>query len=203
MRATSSSSAISRLSRSASADDGLEHQLLLVVVEPVPAVQQRRDEALDAGQRRAELVGDGRHEVGALPVEPGPTPARAQRDRHLPDRLLQRVPVQLRGDQHLGAVGQQPGLLGDRGPRGQALVGPVGPDPAVAVVVGHRQHELQRLPDRVALDTEHPDRGRRDQLDATARVGDDHTVRQRVDDLLRVHGTGHAVTLAQRGAADS
>ena len=39
--------------------DRLEHDLLLVVVEAVPLGQQRRGEALDAGQRRAQLVRDG------------------------------------------------------------------------------------------------------------------------------------------------
>ena len=88
MRATSRSSAISRLSRSASACDGGEHQLLLLVVEPVPAVEQRLHEALHAGQRRAQLVGDGGDQVGALAVEPGPAAAGAERDRDLGDRLV-------------------------------------------------------------------------------------------------------------------
>ena len=63
MRETSSSSLISRVTRSASALTVCEHQLLLLVVEPLP-LQQGRGEALDAGQRRAQLVGDGRDQVG-------------------------------------------------------------------------------------------------------------------------------------------
>ena len=45
--------------------DGLEHQPLLVVVEAVPLAQQGGGEALDAGQRRAQLVGDGGEQLGA------------------------------------------------------------------------------------------------------------------------------------------
>ena len=58
-----------------------EHQLLLLVVEPVPLAQQRRDEALHAGQRRAQLVRHRRHEVGAVAVEPGTTASRADHQR--------------------------------------------------------------------------------------------------------------------------
>ena len=79
MRATSSSSAISRLSRSASALTVVEHQLLLLVVEPVPRLSSAWHEALDAGQRRAQLVGDGGDQVGALAVEPLAAARRAQR----------------------------------------------------------------------------------------------------------------------------
>ena len=55
-----------------------EHQLLLLVVEPVPPVEQRLDEALHAGQRRAQLVGDRGDQVGAVAVEAGAGPAGAQ-----------------------------------------------------------------------------------------------------------------------------
>ena len=72
------------------ADRG-EHQLLLVVVELVPPVQQRLHEALDPGQRRAQLVGDGGDQVGALAVEPGPAAAGAQADRDLLDRAVERA----------------------------------------------------------------------------------------------------------------
>ena len=60
--------------------------LLLLVVELVPAVEQRLDEALDAGQRGAQLVGDGGDQVGALAVEPRPAAAGAERDRDPVDR---------------------------------------------------------------------------------------------------------------------
>ncbi len=114
MRATSRSSAISRVSRSASALTVLEHQLLLVVVELVPRWAAACDEALDAGQRRAQLVGDGGDQVGALAVEPLAAAAGAQRDRRPADtgpvrRAAQQDPG---GDQHLGAVGEVPRLLG-------------------------------------------------------------------------------------------
>ena len=53
--------------------DGLEHQPLLLVGEPVPLGEQRRGEALDAGQRRPQLVGDGRDQLGpARSAGPGP-----------------------------------------------------------------------------------------------------------------------------------
>src|SRR5580692_7851729 len=52
--------------------DRLQHDALLVVGEPAPLVEQRGREALDAGQRRAQLVRDGRHELGAVAFQPLP-----------------------------------------------------------------------------------------------------------------------------------
>ena len=87
--------------------DRLEHHLLLVVVEPVPLGQQRRGEALDAGQRRAQLVGDGGDQVGALAVEPlaGPGGAQRRRDPLRPARCG-RPRGDAGGDEQLGAVGE-------------------------------------------------------------------------------------------------
>ena len=77
-RATSSSSVISRLEPVGVGVHRGEHQLLLLVVEPVPRLRSACDEALHAGQRRAQLVGDGGDQVGAVAVEPGPAAARAE-----------------------------------------------------------------------------------------------------------------------------
>ena len=51
--------------------DGLQHDALLVVGERVPLGEQRRGEALDAGQRGAQLVRDGGDQVGAAALQPG------------------------------------------------------------------------------------------------------------------------------------
>ena len=96
--------------------DRLEHQLLLVVVELVPLGQQRRDEALDAGQRRAQLVGDGRDQVGRARgrarSRAGPSAATT---RHLLHRAAGRSRQMRAVDQQLGAVGEVPRLLGEAG----------------------------------------------------------------------------------------
>ena len=113
-------------------------------------------------------MGDGRDQVGALAVQPGPAAARAQRDGHLLDRLVQRRPVEPRRDQHLGAVGQQPGLLGDRGPGGQARrrAGCRRPTPLPSWSVS-ASTTSSGCPTGSPVDAEHPDRGRRDQRDPT------------------------------------
>ncbi len=121
-----------------------EHQLLLLVVEPVPAVEQGLHEPLDAGQRRAQLVRDRGDQVGALPVQPLPAAAGADGHRDLGDRLVQGRPVDLRRDQDLLAVRQQPGLLGDGGAGRQPVVGAVVADPGVVVLVAQREHLVQR-----------------------------------------------------------
>ena len=69
--------------------DGGEHQLLLVVVELVPPIQQRLHESLDAGERRAQLVGDGGDQVGSLTVEPGTAAPRAQAHGDPGDRSVE------------------------------------------------------------------------------------------------------------------
>ena len=124
--------------------DRRQHQLLLVVVELVPAVEQRLHEALHPGQRRAQLVGDRGDQVGALPVEPGPAAAGAQADRDLLDRPVQGGPVDPGDDQHLGAVGQQPGLLGDGGAGRQPVVRAVGRAPVAAVLVLRAASDARR-----------------------------------------------------------
>jgi hypothetical protein len=43
----------------------LEHRALLVVVEPIPPVEQQRGVALDRRERRAQLVGDGGDDLDA------------------------------------------------------------------------------------------------------------------------------------------
>ncbi len=44
--------------------DGLQHQPLLVVGEPLPLGEQGGGEALDGGERRAQLMGDGGDQLG-------------------------------------------------------------------------------------------------------------------------------------------
>ncbi len=58
-------------------------------------------------------------------------------------------------------------------------------------MVGHRQHDLERLADEVALAPEHAGCHGGDQHHPTPLVGDDHTVGERVDDALHVRGSGH------------
>ena len=76
MREMSSSSVISRVTRSASASMVSQHQPLLVVGEPVPLAQQGGGEPLDRGQRRAQLVGDRGDQRGAGRARPGGVPRR-------------------------------------------------------------------------------------------------------------------------------
>ena len=59
--------------------DRLQHDALLVVGEPVPLGQQRGGEALDAGQRRAQFVGDGGDQVGAAALQARPRPVSRRR----------------------------------------------------------------------------------------------------------------------------
>ena len=54
--------------------DGLEHEPLLLVVEAVPLREQGRGEALDAGQRRAQLVRDRGDQLGAAELLARPVP---------------------------------------------------------------------------------------------------------------------------------
>ena len=49
--------------------DGLQHDPFLVIGESCPLGQQRRGEAFDAGQRRAQFVGDGGHQVGTAALK--------------------------------------------------------------------------------------------------------------------------------------
>ena len=109
-----------RTSRSASACDRGEHQLLLLVVELVPAVEQGVGEALDAGQRRAQLVGDGRDQVGALRGRAGSAATAAEADRHPSTGRRRRAGRCTGRHEHLGAVGSSQDCSGTAGPDGDA-----------------------------------------------------------------------------------
>ncbi len=76
-RLMSSSSLISRATRSASWLTWLEHGLLLVVAELRPRAQEQPGEALDGGERRAQLVADRGHDLQA-PLPIGPAHGRSQ-----------------------------------------------------------------------------------------------------------------------------
>ena len=84
--------------------DGLEHEPLLVVGEPVPAAQQRGREALDRGQRRAQLVGDGGDQRGVVDLGA----AAVSRRRAAPSRTRSTgcaaARRRYRGDEQLAAV---------------------------------------------------------------------------------------------------
>ena len=81
-----------------------QHQLLLLVVEPLPLAQQGADEALHPGERRPQLVRHGGDQVGAVAVEAGPSAARADHQRHALDGAGPPIAVDPPRDQHLGAV---------------------------------------------------------------------------------------------------
>ena len=86
--------------------DRLEHEALLVVGEAVPVAQQRRGEPLDAGERRAQLVGDRRQQGGALLLGTSPGLGVAEPDDDGPDRTEVPVADVVRGDEQLLARGQ-------------------------------------------------------------------------------------------------
>src|SRR5215472_10257585 len=65
--------------------DGLQHHFLLVVGEPAPFGQQRRGEALHAGQRGPQLVRHGGHQVGAAALQAGPLLRTAQHEHQALD----------------------------------------------------------------------------------------------------------------------
>ncbi len=176
-----------------------EHQLLLLVVELVPAVQQRLHEPLDAGQRGPQLVGDGRHEVGAVPVQAGAAPTGAEHHRDPVDRAAAGGAVQAGGQQHLVAVGQQRRGLGDGRARGQTVVGTAALVPGPAVLVGQAEHlrELTALEVR-GLPAEHPRRDRRDPGDPPVRPGQHDAVGEQVE---RVGAVATAPRLGPRPVA--
>ena len=64
----------------------LQHQQPLLVVEPIPLVQQRGGEAFDARERRPQLVRDSRDEVGAIAFGSLAFTRAAQTDDETPHR---------------------------------------------------------------------------------------------------------------------
>ncbi|MEH3068594.1 MAG: hypothetical protein PGN15_11315 [Aeromicrobium erythreum] len=91
--------------------DGLEHELALLLGEAVPLRQQGRGEPLDSCERRAQLVGDGGDEVGALAVAlvAHLRVAHARDDAH--DGTAGTVPHQAGGHEVLAPARGVPGLL--------------------------------------------------------------------------------------------
>ena len=114
IRATSSSSAISRLSRSESEWTVVSISFFWSSLSLSQRFSSAWTKPLTPGERRAQLVGHGGDQVGPLPVEPGPATAGAEQHRDPLDRTAAGGALHPGGDQHLGAVGQDPGLLGDR-----------------------------------------------------------------------------------------
>ncbi|OLT30097.1 hypothetical protein BJF83_08980 [Nocardiopsis sp. CNR-923] len=90
--------------------DRLQHEQLLLVGEPFPFRQQGGGETLDAGQGRAEFVGDLRDEVGAAAVGAGGgVPESDDEADEVPAGAGADVPG---GDEDLAVVGQVEGTLG-------------------------------------------------------------------------------------------
>ena len=159
IRATSSSSAISRLSRSLSAETVSSISFFWSSLSRSQRLSSAWTKPLTPVSGRAQLVGDRGHQVGPLAVQPGPAASGAQGDRHPVDRPVEGGPVELGRHQDLGPVGQQPGLLrarrsGSAGPR-RAGCGPTQPLPSWSV---RASTNSSGWPDRVALDAEHPHR---------------------------------------------
>ena len=84
--------------------DGLEHEALLVVGEPVPVAQQGRGEPLDAGQRRAQLVRHGGEQGGALGLGPPAPLGVAQPHDHGAHLVPGAAAHVLRSDEQLAAA---------------------------------------------------------------------------------------------------
>ena len=158
--------------------DRLEHQPLLVVGEPVPVAQQGRGEPLDAGQRRAQLVGDGGEQRGALGLGPAAPLGVAQAEHDGAHRLARPAPHVLRGDEQLAPGGQHEQPLAVPGAGDQALprVGDLPPRQPLEVL------QRQRLADVAADDVDGGEAG--DPLgarvhEAHGRVGADRRRRGR------------------------
>ena len=165
--------------------DRLEHELLLLVVEAVPLGEQGRGEALDAGQRRAQLVRDGRDEVGAAALDAarargcraGTTTRRASRRSGVADVG--------RRDQQVAAAVEAQLALGLAGAAGQPAVRVGAGPPVAALVVGERQDVAVVAAERgVGGGAEQPLGGRVEGDDHAVGVGDDEAVRQVVVDRL-------------------
>ena len=175
---------ISRLSRSASACTVVSISSFCSSLSRVQRLSMRLDEALDAGQRRPQLVGHGGDQVGPLAVQAGPTAAGADGDGHAGGRPQRLVAPDPRRDQALVAVGQHPRLLGDAGAGARALERRVVLQPGTAVVAGQREHVDELRPDHLrAVDAEQLLRGPVDQHHGLVAVEDDDAVGQDVDRL--------------------
>ena len=151
MRAASSSSVMSRVSRSASAST-VSSMNCAAPRRTFPLRQQRRGEALDAGQRRPELVRHRRDEVRAFAVALVADTGVADAHDHSAHRSGGALAHQRRGDEVLTALGRPPGLLGDPLAGGDAVVGAGGVVPGVAVEVVERHGIAECMPiDLVAV----------------------------------------------------
>ena len=104
--------------------DGLEHQLALVVGEPVPLGEQGRGEALDAGERRPQLVRHRGDEVGPFAVALVAHARVAHAHDDALDRAARSLAHEPRRDEVLAPPRRPPRLLGDAGARGEPVVGP-------------------------------------------------------------------------------
>ncbi|EGJ78545.1 putative two-component sensor [Streptomyces sp. Tu6071] len=159
--------------------DGLQHEPLLVVVEPLPLGEERRREALHGGERGAQFVRDGRDQLGVTALRAAPRSGVAQRDDE-PDQRPARARAHVLGrDEDLAAPGEEQVLLRLPGPDGEAPVRVGEPPPAPPVEVFERQHVLQRAPERGL--GKHPGDARRRGVEArhdAACVRDDESVRQ-------------------------
>ena len=146
--------------------DRLEHQPLLVVGEPVPVAQQGRAEALDPGERGAQLVRHGRQQCGALGLGPAPPLGVAQPEHHGTHRLPRAAAHVLGGDEQLAARGQHEQPLAVARARHEPTPGVGDRPPRLALEV----LQGQRLADVAAQDV-----GRRQPGDALGpRVHEPH-----------------------------
>src|SRR5690606_41140110 len=171
--------------------DRFEHDELLLFGEAAPLGQQRRGETLDAGQRRAQLVGDRRDQVGAAALQPGAGTAVAQRDRHAVDVAAPLgLAHQPRGHVHLLAAGQVERLLRHAAAGAQAALGVERLPPVAAVVVAEREHLVHVAADgALGLDAGEAGGGAVDGEHPAEPAGDDEPV-GKVVDRYRARG-GH------------
>ena len=170
--------------------DGLEHEPLLVVAEPVPAAQQGGGEALDRGQRRAQLVGDGGDDGGVLGLGAAAVHGVAHQDVDLVDRLVAAGPQVLRGDEDLTTVV----------PHHEQLLAVTGADAQPTPGVGHRPPggavavlQVDRLADVG------PDERPRGPPDEAAGAGVEEDDRPSPSAATRPSGMSSAATTGGRG----
>ncbi len=169
--------------------DGVEHQLLLFFGETVPLRQQGGGEALDARQRRAQLVGDGRDQVGAVALHTLPAGGVPQGQRDV--RQLPVHPDITNGDVEVALVtlaGQGEAAFGLTGHPRQAAGDPRALPPVVAPLVQQRQDFGEVLArGRGGGHTGNPGGGRVEHLDPALAVHDHDPVREIVP-VHRQHG---------------